>query len=82
MSRPEDTFTSTVDAAAAFERHHAPEPDDDRPTLTDVMDEPPSGKCDTCGEDEYLVDGLCVRCWEPPTCRGCGGIDGHRGRCV
>lgn len=37
--RREDNFTATVDAAAAFERAHADEPHDDRPTLADVVDE-------------------------------------------
>lgn len=36
MSRPEDHFTSTVDGAAAFERHHGPEYDDGRPDRREV----------------------------------------------
>lgn len=35
MARAEDFFTSTVDGAAAFERHHGEEPYDDRPTLAE-----------------------------------------------
>lgn len=33
-----DNFTSTVDGAAGYERAHAPEPHDDRPSLADVAD--------------------------------------------
>lgn len=46
MSRPEDTFTSTVDGAAAFEAAYGEDWDyDDRPTLAecaaDERDRPP-----------------------------------------
>lgn len=36
MTRPEDDFTSTVDGAAAFERHHGEEPYDDGPDQYDI----------------------------------------------
>lgn len=39
MTARVDTFTSTVDGAAAFERHHnAHEPYDDRPSLSDLYE--------------------------------------------
>lgn len=37
MPKLEDTFTTTVDGAAAFERWRS-EPGDERPSLIDVLD--------------------------------------------
>jgi hypothetical protein len=58
-----DLFTSTVDAAAAFERQHAFDVYDDGPSLGDARDDQPS----TSLPDPYLcIDPWCPTAVEQP----------------
>lgn len=58
MSRPEDDFTSTVDGAAAFERHHGQEEPEywfDSSDVADDLEEPeePEGHRPNCRARDF-----------------------------
>lgn len=65
MTRPEDDFTSTVDGAAAFERHYGRDDyEDDRPTLLELQRDEQGWECEVDGDQVVFSDG--VPSGEPP----------------
>lgn len=48
-----DTFTASPDAAAAYERHHGDDADDDRPTLAEAERDDTEFDDDFAGLDGY-----------------------------